>query len=192
MVSRDGFTKILDFGLAKLTEQVGEDQEATLGATTAEEGTRLGSVVGTVGYMSPEQVQGKPVDHRSDIFSFGCVLYEAVTRRKPFAAESSIETMHQIIHENPTPVEKVNDRVPAEVRRLIRRCLAKNPEQRLQSAKDLALELREIVDEFESLSASGSSGTVVAAPADAGGRRLPWAWIAGAALVAALGISLAV
>jgi Tol biopolymer transport system component len=191
MVSRDGFTKILDFGLAKLTERGAEDQDATLGATQADDGTRVGTVVGTAGYMSPEQVQGKPVDHRSDIFSFGCVLYEAVTRRKPFMAESSIETMHKIIHENPTPVEEVNDKVPAEVRRLVRRCLAKNPEQRLQSAKDLALELREIVDEFDSLSASGSSGTVAEASATAGKNRFPWAIVAGAAVVAIVGISLA-
>ncbi len=193
MVSRDGFTKILDFGLAKLTERGSDDQEATLGATHSDEGTRLGSVVGTVGYMSPEQVQGKPVDHRSDIFSFGCVLYEAVTRRKPFVAESSIETMHKIIHDNPPSVEEANDKVPAEVRRLIRRCLAKNPEQRLQSAKDLALELREIVDEFDSLSGSGTSATVAAGGAVVGGKgRIPWAILAGAAIVAVLGVSLAI
>ena len=100
MVSADGFAKVLDFGLAKLTEkrESGPDltEEPTLAAAS-----EVGSVVGTAGYMSPEQVQGKAVDHRSDIFSFGCILYEAATRRKPFAAETGIETMHKILNEKP-------------------------------------------------------------------------------------------
>ena len=158
MVSADGFAKVLDFGLAKLTEKrdaaasdIAEDD------TLARDGSAVGSVVGTAGYMSPEQVQGKAVDHRSDIFSFGCILYEAATRKKPFAAETGIETMHKILHEKPVPVEELNDKVPAELRRLVRRCLAKSPDQRVQSIKDLAIELREIVDEYDSLSASASS-----------------------------------
>ena len=159
MVSADGFAKVLDFGLAKLTEKRDAASDIAEDDTLARDGSAVGSVVGTVGYMSPEQVQGKPVDHRSDIFSFGCILYEAATRKKPFAAESGVETMHKILHEKPVPVEELNDKVPAELRRLVRRCLAKSPDQRVQSIKDLAIELREIVDEYDSLSASASSTT---------------------------------
>jgi len=159
MVSADGFAKVLDFGLAKLTEKRATDPELTSAATVAADATGAGVVLGTTGYMSPEQVQGKPVDPRSDIFSFGAILYEATTGRRPFAAESSVETMHRILNDKPPPVEELNPKAPAELRRLIRRCLAKNPEQRLQSMKDLALELREIVEEFDTLSASTGSGT---------------------------------
>ncbi|HEX7078159.1 MAG TPA: protein kinase [Candidatus Eisenbacteria bacterium] len=192
MVSKDGFTKILDFGLAKLTERGIAEGDATSGATQAEEGTRAGVVLGTVGYMSPEQVQGKAVDHRSDIFSFGTILYEAVTRSKAFAADSDVETMHKILHDKPLPVEDLNASAPAEVRRLIRRCLAKNPEQRLQSAKDLALELREIVDEYDSLSPSGSSATPASAAVAARSSRRSAVLIGGAVLIAAIAIAVAV
>ncbi len=167
MVSGDGFAKVLDFGLAKLTERRDLDPEATSAPTmVANDATGAGVVLGTAGYMSPEQVQGKVVDHRSDVFSFGCILYEAATRKRPFVADSAVETMHKIIHEKPVPVEEANAKAPAELRRLIRRCMAKSPEQRLQSMKDLAIELREIVDEYDTLSPSGSSSgsTTMAAP----------------------------
>ena len=193
MVSADGFAKVLDFGLAKLTEkrESGPDltEEPTLAAAS-----EVGSVVGTAGYMSPEQVQGKAVDHRSDIFSFGCILYEAATRRKPFAAETGIETMHKILNEKPVPVEELNDKVPAELRRLVKRCLAKSPDQRVQSVKDLAIELREIVEEYEALSASASSTTHAsgAAAALARSRKPSPAQLAAAALVAAALVTAAV
>ena len=190
MISKDGYAKVLDFGLAKLTEKQSNDLDVTSGATLIEEATGVGAVVGTVGYMSPEQVRGGVVDHRSDIFSFGCILYEAATRTKPFLADSGVETMHRILHDKPVPVEERNHRVPAELRRVIRRCLAKSPDQRFQSAKDLAIELREIVDEYDSLSASGSSGTgssAMAAPAVPGRKRIPAPMlVAGALLVGAL------
>ncbi len=132
MVSADGFTKVLDFGLAKL---------------------------------SPEQVLGRAVDHRSDVFSFGCVLYEAATRKRPFEAATAVETMHRILNEKPVPVEDLNPKSPVELRRIIRRCLAKAPDQRVQSVKDLALQLREIVEEWDSLPTSASSA---APPSSAG------------------------
>jgi Tol biopolymer transport system component len=185
MVTADGYAKVLDFGLAKLTEKQAVGPDVTNAPTMGADATSAGIVVGTAGYMSPEQVQGKSVDHRSDIFSLGCILYEAATRRRPFVAETAVETMHKILHEKPPPVEDIDAKVPAEVRRVIRRCLAKNPELRLQSMKDLAIELREIVDEYDSLSASASSGSmtpgaIVAPPA----RRAPvWPWIAGAVVV---------
>ena len=188
MVSKDGFAKVLDFGLAKLTEKAPAEGEVTSsGATQAGDGTSVGAVVGTVGYMSPEQVRGATVDHRSDIFSFGCILYEAATRTKPFMADSNVETMHKILHDKPTPVEEINKDVPTEVRRLIRRCLAKSPDQRFQSAKDLAIELREIVDEYDSLTPSGSSGSgssALGAQPAARRRISPAAWIAGVAALA--------
>jgi serine/threonine protein kinase/Tol biopolymer transport system component len=164
MISDDGFAKVLDFGLAKLTEKggmAGPNEATEVGSRTVE-----GAVMGTVHYMSPEQAQGKPVDARSDIFSFGCILYEAATRQRPFTAESNVEILHKIINDRPRPVEEINGKAPAELRRLIRRCLAKSPDQRAQSMKDLAIELREIVDEFESLSASATSasGTTAAVP----------------------------
>jgi Tol biopolymer transport system component len=112
--------------------------------------------------MSPEQVQGKPVDHRSDIFSFGCLLYEAATRHRPFVADSAVETMHKILHDKPVPVEERNPDTPAELRRVIRRCLAKSADQRVQSMKDVALELREIVDEWDSLSMTATHASTIA------------------------------
>ena len=156
MISTDGFAKVLDFGLAKLTARKplgGESNDPT----AVRDQTREGAILGTIAYMSPEQVQGKAVDHRSDIFSFGAILYEAATRQRPFDADSDVDVMHKILHDKPQPVDEVNPEVPAELRRLIRRCLAKDPDKRFHSMKDLAIELREIADEYEELSISGSS-----------------------------------
>ena len=112
MISKDGFAKVLDFGLAKLTDrQVGSSEGLTSAPT--EGATGEGVVMGTVGYMSPEQVQGKPVDYRSDIFSIGCILYEAVTRTRPFTADTDVEIMQRILRERPTPVEELNPEAPA-------------------------------------------------------------------------------
>src|SRR6185503_18127154 len=154
------------------------------------EQTAAGAVMGTVGYMSPEQVQGKTVDHRSDIFSFGCILYEAVTRKRAFEADSAVDTMHKILHDAPVETHELNPTAPADLRRLVRRCLAKSPDQRLQSMKDLSIELREIAEGYDALSHSTSSGSgasaVGAVPALAG-RRFGWALAAAAvAVVAAL------
>jgi serine/threonine protein kinase/Tol biopolymer transport system component len=167
MISRDGYAKVLDFGLAKLTERESAGADLTSAATEAADATGEGVVLGTVGYLSPEQVRGKAVDHRADIFSFGCVLYEAATRRRPFSADSHVETMHQILHQQPDPVENVAPETPNALRRLIRRCLAKSPDQRLQSMKDLAIELQDIVDEFDSLAPSGSASSLTPPPAAA-------------------------
>ncbi len=167
MISNDGFAKILDFGLAKLTEGK-TPVEGGASMATAVRNTHEGAVMGTVGYMSPEQVQGRVVDARSDIFSFGCMLYEATTRERAFDADSQIETMHQIINASPVPVAELNPDTPAELRKMIRRCLAKDPEKRYQSMKDLSLELFDMVEDFDELSTSASSrsssgsGSVVA------------------------------
>ena len=188
MVTRDGYAKVLDFGLAKLTTR---SEGGTNAPTQARNHTRDGAVLGTVAYMSPEQVQGKAVDHRSDIFSFGSILYEAATSRRPFEADSDIDVMHRIVHDKPVPVDEINPRAPAELRRVIRRCLAKEPDKRYQSMKDVANDLVEIVDEFDELSASTTSASVsgssiATAPS---GKRSTWIAISVAAVViAAIGL----
>jgi len=189
MVSEDGFAKVLDFGLAKLVEPRGGAPGESTAPTQTDHATGEGMLLGTVGYMSPEQVQGKPVDARSDVFSFGCILYEAATRKRPFASESSVETLHRILHDKPAPIEALAPGVPAELRRVIRRCLAKNPEQRLQSMKDLSIELHEIADEFETLSASASSGSGDSAIATAVRRGPGAAMLAAAAVVTVAAIA---
>lgn len=184
MVTRDGYAKVLDFGLAKLAIKRLPDE--TKDATIERGDTREGVLLGTVGYMSPEQVQAKQVDHRSDIFSFGAILFEAATKRRPFEADSDIDIMHKIVHDKPPAIDEINPAVPAELRRLIRRCLAKDPEKRHQSMKNLSLELMEIVEEFEQLSASESSQSAsVSGEAIASPRRRAWV---PAAIVAALAI----
>jgi Tol biopolymer transport system component len=190
MVSKDGYAKVLDFGLAKLTErQAAQEGLSTMPTTTP---TAEGMVMGTVGYMSPEQVQAKGVDHRSDIFSFGCILYEAATRCRPFLADSDVETMHRILREPPRPIEELNAEVPGELRRLVRRCLAKSPDQRLQSMKDLAIELAEITEEYDALSRSSGSGSgsgVANASVAAARPGIGLGWKAGIAAAALVGLA---
>ncbi len=189
MVTRDGFAKILDFGLAKLTERSSFETAATNAPTAVMQNTREGTIMGTVAYMSPEQVQGKPVDERSDVFSFGCILYEAATRQQPFAADSDVDVMHRILHDKPRPVDEMNPAVPTDLRRIIRRCLAKERERRYQSMKDVAIELTEIVEDWDelstsTLSASSGSTSATVVPRDARRRRLLGAAIAVAVLAA--------
>jgi len=172
MISRDGYAKVLDFGLAKL-RGAGPAGENTVDATTAAGApTREGTVLGTVAYMSPEQVQGKVVDSRTDIFSFGCILYEAATGERPFPGDSDIDVMHKILHEKPAAVNQLNPSVPAELVRIIRRCLAKDPDQRFQSMKDLAIELHDLAEEFDQLSPASSSVSSTQPPRPAGRGRL--------------------
>ncbi|HKC66471.1 MAG TPA: protein kinase, partial [Pyrinomonadaceae bacterium] len=158
MVSRDGYAKILDFGLAKLTEQQktqGADAEAASEAATEMLPTQPlsmpGMVMGTVGYMSPEQAQGKvkEIDHRSDIFSFGCILFEAATRRRAFAGDSAVDSLHKIIY-TPTPLVKdFNPAAPTDLQRIVRKCLAKEPEKRYQTMRDVANDLEDLLREIE-------------------------------------------
>jgi len=142
-VSGDGRVKILDFGLAKLTRPEGP-AAALAGALTAAP-TRVetadGVVLGTVGYMSPEQVRGQPADHRSDLFSFGCILYEMLSGRRAFAAASSVETMNAILKEEPPEIAHLNLDVPPGLERIVQHCLEKNSDERFQSARDLAFHL---------------------------------------------------
>jgi TolB-like protein/Tfp pilus assembly protein PilF len=138
-LTTDGRVKILDFGLARIEPPAGSEAETDPYLPVA---TIPGMVVGTRGYISPEQIRGQPADARSDIFSFGCVLYEMVTGRRAFQRETGAETMTAILHDEPPEPTESGQLVPAELVRIIRQCLAKSPNQRLQSARDLAIGLR--------------------------------------------------
>lgn len=178
MVRSDGLVKILDFGLAKLLEGEDRSRARLAGASAGDETlvhplygspgssasssepTLPGLVMGTVGYMSPEQVRGEPVDARSDVFALGAVLYELASGLKPFGRGSPIEVMHAILKEQPPSLHQRRPDLPAELERLLRKALAKDPEERYQSAKELAIDLRALRREID----SGSLVAAYAAP----------------------------
>jgi non-specific serine/threonine protein kinase len=141
MLTRRGQVKVLDFGIAKTTWSEGAAQTGELrpGSQTA-----VGVVIGSVPYMSPEQVFGREVDHRSDIFSLGVAVYEMATGRLPFAGATPAETMDRILHAQPEPLTPTNDAIPAGLERVIRRCLEKDAAHRYQSARDLLADLRHL------------------------------------------------
>jgi eukaryotic-like serine/threonine-protein kinase len=172
-VTKDGRLKILDFGLAKLdpTKAVSTDGETI----SLQPPSRPGQVLGTVGYMSPEQVRGQVADARSDIFAVGVILYEMLTGKPAFRKATSAETMTAILNEDPPAVSQVTPTVPPGLQRIVNRCLAKNPAQRLQHASDLEFAL-------DALSESGTTS----ATAINQHQRSRWTWAAAAAFIVAL------
>ena len=141
MVSDTDRVKIVDFGLAKLNRPDGPELSQTM---TQSAGTAAGVVLGTVGYMSPEQASGRDADHRSDQFSLGLIAYEAVTGRRPFARPTAAQTMTATIEADPEPVDAVNREVPPHLALVIHRCLEKNPANRYESTRDLARDLQHV------------------------------------------------
>jgi Tol biopolymer transport system component len=174
-VTKDGRVKILDFGLAKLTQVEGSGSSGT-NLPTETKGTEPGVVLGTLGYMSPEQVRGRPADARSDIFSFGAILYEMLSGKRAFHGDSAADTMSAILREDPPDLSVTNQSVSPGLERIVRHCIEKNPERRFQSARDLAFNLGEL---------SGASGSVVGAQPGRARRTFPWLPLLGAVALTA-------
>jgi Tol biopolymer transport system component len=172
-VATDGRVKILDFGLARQIAPLGGD---ALNAPTELRRTAPGMVMGTVGYMSPEQVRGQAADGRSDIFSFGCVLFEMATGKRPFERETTAETMTAILREDAPEVSRPDGLVPAAIEQVVRHCLEKRPDERYQSARDLAFALR-------SLSGAGGPSGLSAASTAPALRRPPITALAAAGIL---------
>src|SRR5207302_707709 len=149
-LTQDGRVKILDFGLAKLTQpEATKNDQSKLDTAFAD--SQPGTVLGTIGYMSPEQVRGQTLDHRSDIFSLGAILYEMLSGTAPFRRETSVDTMSAILHQEPPVLSKAG--ISPAFESLIRHCLEKNPEERFQSARDLAFDLQMISGQSASATA---------------------------------------
>ena len=182
MLGPNGIVKLLDFGLAKLTAE----PAGTPAAETETQLTAENAVVGSLGYMSPEQALGKPLDRRSDLFSFGIVLYEMATGRRPFQGINPVEILSKVISSAPDPVSKWNYATPEEMDRIIRKCLEKNPDDRYQSAREIGIDLRAWLSSHSSRGSVTQARLAPAAPAPPiSRRRIGWA-AAGTAAAAAV------
>lgn len=186
MIAAGGYAKVLDFGLAKLRGSATGLDAAGATQTMTAMGTSPGLVMGTVAYMSPEQANGGPADHRSDIFSFGCVLYETLTGDRAFRGTTSLDTLHRILHDDPPPLVARLPSAPPDLQRIVRKCLAKDPEERYQSMREIAIDLRDVRRQLD----SGPIAVVTAAPPDSR-RGRPWWMPAVAAAVIVAGGAMA-
>ena len=171
MVTDDGVVKVLDFGLAKLLDRGGADADET---RTLKPHSEEGVIIGTVAYMSPEQAEGKPVDARSDIFSFGSVLYEMLTGQRAFQAESKVSTLAAILHSQPKPPSDTGHPLAHELESAVLRCLRKDRQRRWQNMSDLKVALQDLKEESD-------SGKLVSSQVEARAAKRPWLWLAGAA-----------
>ncbi len=183
---RAGSVKVLDFGLAKLTDktQSGQGESTQTRGEGDDHSTGAGTILGTVAYMSPEQAEGKKVDARSDIFSFGALVYEMATGRRAFQGDSNLSTLSAILRDEPKAPSEVADGVPRELERVITRCLRKNPDRRFQAMPDLKVALEELKEESD-------SGTLGAAPSVPRRWSRNRVWTAALLVVAALlGVSI--
>ena len=176
-ITKDGRVKILDFGLAKLTQPHSSSEHS---APTLTEGTEAGTVMGTVGYMSPEQVRGQTVDYRADIFAYGAILYEMLAGKRAFQKATSADTMSAILNEDPPGISQGAANVPPALQRVVHRCLEKNPEQRFQSASDLAF----------ALDALSETSSATSARSDKRSRRVSKFWAVAAVLAAVVAVVL--
>jgi Tol biopolymer transport system component/predicted Ser/Thr protein kinase len=179
LVAKNGYAKLADFGLAKLAEQPVLATDATRTLTAGR--TQAGVVLGTIAYMSPEQAAGKPLDARSDIFSFGVVLYELLAGRRPFAGDSDVELLSAIIHASPRPL---GDDVPLALRMVVDKALEQDPAERYQTMREMVVDLRRLArrkaDESQATTATGRTQAT---------RRRVWPWVAAVTLALATGVA---
>ena len=185
MVNEEGRVKVLDFGLAKLRERSDDQGDQTHLATDSI--TQEGLILGTAAYMSPEQAEGKTIDHRSDIFSLGVVLYEMATGNRPFKGDTNLSLLSSILKDKPQPVSEVKTGLPRHLGRIILRCLEKDPERRPQSAKDVRNELEGLKGEV--VSGEIVTGPTTTAPTPTAGKKMGLIAAGVALAVVALGVA---